>query len=177
MFFDFLGSYAQVAEMETGWRTEGIAKKKNISLLLEEAKKAKRETDNNLKQKQAWWFYSISCTDSIHTQNSAGITSIAQASYKTCLFILLLTSRHFNMLQILQWAWFPSANVTSVFQIFAFNITEDDWILMYSNVLADVLAKGNEWDKNPKICKSYERSTNKSLTRNTERMFKDNLVM
>lgn len=27
MFFDFLGSYAQVAEMETGWRTEGIAKK------------------------------------------------------------------------------------------------------------------------------------------------------
>lgn len=71
--FDFLGSYAQVAEMETGWRTEGIAKKNpKISLLLDEAKKAKRETHNNLKQKQAWRFYSISCTDSIHTQNSAG---------------------------------------------------------------------------------------------------------
>lgn len=54
------------------------------------------------------------------------------------------------MLQILQWAWFPSANVIAVFQIFAFNITEDDWILMYSNVLSDVLAKGNEWEKKSK---------------------------
>lgn len=177
--------------MEAVWRS-GVSAERKRSLLLEEAKKAERETDNNLKQNKRedlrWARNNYSITlwrfsglDRIHNQLSAAIISITRASYKTCIFILLLTTRHFNILQIPQSTWLPTANVLTLWQIFVFNF-QGKWLNTYvmctgvlckdmictghqkqgksKNKFRLVLAKGRQEGKNPETCKSCEHTTN-----------------